>query len=168
MLATRIVNHAKQIGLNVCYVQETPGDGNCMYHSIIQSLNNYGLSYAGGHIKLRNDVVNTVITNANNSLIYDWIQVERVDNPHFNLQKKCDDQRSIGIYGDELFLRGASILLQIPILVTDNSLCNRDRKYTIFWPEDVGEDINKPSDDEMYILLGNCKVSQHFLKEALK
>ena len=161
-LSERIVFHAKSIGLNVYYLDETPGDGNCLYHSIIQGLNYSQIQYHGGHIKLRNDVVETVTKNVNTDLIKDWIQIESVENPGFDLERKLYEQRSIGEYADELFINGAAILLNMPILVTDNDICNNDRKYNIFWPYKVGEDADICKYDGPYVLLGNCKHAQHF------
>ena len=59
--ANKICSKAREIGLNVYFEYETPADGNCFYHSVIEGLTfnarDGALGYEGTHDDLRKDTV---------------------------------------------------------------------------------------------------------------
>ena len=114
-LADSILMKARSIGLPVNYLVKTPGDGNCLYHAIVESLNYNGVPlYPPGHAHLlRRDVVEYVRNRWFEPFVQRWVsqQVEENQTEAYFLSF-CNEQCRPGVYGEELFIYGAARLLQ--------------------------------------------------------
>ena len=163
-LADRIVQKARSIGLQVSYRTKTPGDGACLYHSIIEALEEKALLpaiYRGNVHQLRLRVVDYVYNS--------WNAVDNVEPPDFiqrwlgqqtllhqtfqYFQTLSLNQRKYHEYACELFVQGAAKFLQIPILVTSSN-SSIQRQFEVFWHTDSQDHSQLAlNDTQSYIMI---------------
>ena len=67
-----IVTKARSIGLHVKALNPIPGDGNCFYHAIIDTLSVTRTPYLGNHMQLRREIVAFVEANRNKEFLRLW------------------------------------------------------------------------------------------------
>ena len=183
-LSQKICAKARSIGLDVYYEKETPGDGNCFYHSLIEGLQYNAVgkfpTYRGSHTTLRMETVDYVNEHLTSDFVVTWMEQnlkkdldEAVKNPEYqykdmvtivqseNVRDKekmveiIRRQRMKGVYASELFIRAASILLKTAIVFTKET-STTDYQYDVFWPwEVVPADQSLEVYDGPYILIGH-------------
>ena len=164
-LSQQIVSKARSIGLNVDPVIETPGDGNCFYHAVIQTLSLTNRPYAKNVDELRYDVVSYVDFNRNNEIVISYL--ESFLNPvGIDLENIIQAQYRRGTYADELFFQAAAEKLNILILITKAD-STAAYPYTKFWPLNYrSTNIQVSQFTGTKILLGHC--NEHFQSLRLK
>ena len=170
LLADVILQKAISIGLQVTYHQLTPGDGNCLYHAILEAMSSKHINEVFScPLKLRQDTVAHVqnawsFEGKHPSFLINWLNLQlNEDKNHHHFMNLCEAQKLSGTYGNELFIAGAARLLQIAIAVTSSGN-NPTWPYTIFWPDD-NVNSQRSLDSCPFILLGHCDSSvgpEHF------
>ena len=128
-IANTIVDKAVSIGLNVAFLTETLGDGNCFYRSVVEALSFSEQPYYGSHENLRHEIVSYVDQNRHEDFVTLW------ENTILNedLNTVISKQYQLGTYANELFIRATAIQLNIVILCTkENS--SMEYPYETFWP----------------------------------
>ena len=72
--AIKICNKARDVGLNVMFSTQTPGDGNCFYHAVVECLKHKSRPININHTDLRNSVVDYVRCNRISEFVTTWLQ----------------------------------------------------------------------------------------------
>ena len=112
--AIKICNKSRDVGLNVMFSTQTPGDGNCFYHAVVECLKHKSSPININHTDLRNSVVDYVRCNRISEFVTTWLQ----QNINCDLDFVLEKQGHEGEYANELFIRGTSLFLDIAILFT--------------------------------------------------
>ena len=143
-MAEQIVTHARQIGLNVCAGDITPGDGNCFYYALLQQIHRFEtmeslihLTPIPNHLQLRRMICQYIQENQNEiryireyrELYTNVLQYEyNLFWDDFLIQQMCN-----GVYATELFIKVAAVLLGCHIHIT-SELCTETNPYNIVTP----------------------------------
>lgn len=140
MSVQRIVAKARSIGLDVEALTPTPGDGNCFYYSVIQTLSITNRPYHGNFNDLRQEIVYFVDSHRETELVQSFLDFftpeEIVD-----LDSIIKRQYQPGTYANELFIQATAVKLNILLLVTkqDSSALY---PFSKFWPTEYRADDN--------------------------
>ena len=149
--AIKICNKAKDVGLHVMFSTQTPGDGNCFYHAVVECLKHKSRPININHTDLRNSVVDYVRCNRISEFVTTWLQ----QNINCDLDFVLEKQGHEGEFANELFIRGTSLFLDIAILFT-RSTSTLFFPYEVFWPmEPVPSNQSMENYTGEYILIGH-------------
>ena len=153
----RILQNARNIGLNVHFNTITPSDGNCFYHSVLDGLQNTVgcIPYIGHHHQLRLETCQWVRRHPNSDFILNWLQ----QNPS-SLNNVIFAQEQPTVFATELCIRACSIMLGTAIVFTKAD-STPAYPYDIFWPfQVVPPNLTLQSYQGPYLLIGHA--SDHF------
>ena len=98
--AIKIRYKAKGVGLIVTFSTQTPGDGNCFYHAVVECLKHKSSPINIIHTDLRNSVVDYVRCNRISEFVLTWLQ----QNTNCDIDSVLEKQGHDGEYTNELFL----------------------------------------------------------------
>ena len=115
--AIKIRNKARDVGPNVTFSTQTPDDGSCFYHAVVECLKHKSSPININHTDLRNSVVDYVRCNRISELVLTWSQ----QNTNCDIDSVLKKQGHDGEYAIELFIRGTSLFLGIAILFTQDT-----------------------------------------------
>ena len=168
-LAEVIWSKAISIGLDVCILNCTPGDGDCFYHAVLEGMSakNLNVNHVNA-MQLRRGVVDFVFNSWDEvnmpHFITAWLLDQDPQNRSYHyFHSICLNQYIHGRYATELFIAGAARLLQIAILVTTTE-STEQWKYSTNYPLDTFNS-QYTLDSFPYILIGHSDSSvgpEHF------
>lgn len=159
----RILATARSFGLNVYCLNETPGDGNCFYHAIIEQICDridlgevsveLRLRYPNHHI-LRQSVVEFVRTQSeldqppyylnHYKMLFEGGVIDVPGAQGFTWNELLNQQARDTIYATEVFIKATAVLLQIDICVNSPS-CDANSPFnriSCFWDRQLPFDAN--------------------------
>ena len=93
---------------------QTPGDGNCLYHAVVECLKHESSPININHKDLRNSVIDYVRCNRISEFVLRWLK----QNTNCDIDSVLEKQGHDGEYANELFIRETSLFLGIAILFT--------------------------------------------------
>ena len=131
--AIKIRNKARDVGLNVTFSTQTPGDCNCFYHAVVECLKHESSPINSNHTDLRNSVVDNVRCNRISEFVLTWLQ----QNTNCDIDSVLEKQGHDGEYANELFICGTSLFSGIVILFTRNT-----SKFVLHLPTAMAKFIN--------------------------
>ncbi|XP_057310732.1 uncharacterized protein LOC130648690 [Hydractinia symbiolongicarpus] len=158
--ADHIVAYARSIGLsNITYRELTIGDGNCFYRAVVQQLNRPEIRqivspelHFQNHLQLRAAVVKFVRKNSNLSIFQNNRDFLSISPEEWERDLQIQSRSTVDVV--EIFIRAASIMLGVNILITSDT-STAIHPYTLI----------SPTHDETHNIAGEQQMA-HLLTDG--